>query len=131
MRDQTVSRVLVIDDHRGIAARLGEMVERAGFRVSLAFGGREGIEAFDQAQSVGSPFSVIITDYSMADFDGLAVAASAKHAAPSTKVILLTFYAIDADRLPPAIDAVLKKPPSDAELRSTLARLTAGDCPAT
>jgi len=129
MRDQTGFRVLVIDDHRGIAARLGEMVERAGFRVSLAFGGREGIDAFDEAQSAGSPFSVIITDFSMADFDGLAVAATVKHAAPATKVILLTFYAIDADPLPPAIDAVLRKPPSDAELRSTLARLTAGAHP--
>ena|SRR5688500_14959478 len=129
MLDQARYRVLVIDDHRGIAVRLAEMVERAGFRVAVAFGGREGITAFDAAQSGSSPFSVIITDYSMADVDGLAVAATVKNAAPATKVILLTFYAIDADPLPPAVDAVLRKPPSDAELRSTLARLTAGAHP--
>ena len=125
MQGRVRCRVLVIDDHRGIATRLGEMVERAGFRASLAFGGKDGVAAFDEAQSTGSSFSVIITDYSMADLDGLAVAAAVKNAAPTTKVVLLTAYAIDADCLPPAIDAVLRKPPSYAELHSTLARLTA------
>ena len=124
MKDQAGYRVLVIDDHRGIATRLGEMVERAGCCVEVAFGGREGLAAFGEAQADGSPFSVIVTDYSMGDFDGLTVAATVKKAAPSTKVILLTAYALDLDGLPADVDAVLRKPPSDDDLRSTLARLT-------
>ena len=124
MGDQTRPDVLVVDDYPGIAKRLGDIVERAGFRTSCAFGGREGIAAFNAALSAGSPFSAVVTDFSMPDLDGLAVAAAVKAASPATAVILLTAYAADThDHLPRNVDAVLEKPPSEARLRSTLARL--------
>jgi CheY-like chemotaxis protein len=116
--------VLVVDDHPEMANRVGEMVERAGFHTSVALGGREGITAFAAAQSAGSAFSMVITDFSMADLDGLAVAAAVKAASPSTPVVMLTAYAVNAnDLLPRNVDAALTKPPSNAELRSTLERL--------
>jgi CheY-like chemotaxis protein len=86
--------------------------------------GGEGIAAFHAALSAGAPFSAVVTDFSMPDLDGLAVAAAVKAASPATAVVLLTAYAIDThDHLPPNVDAVLGKPPSEALLRSTLAPL--------
>ncbi len=100
------------------------MVERAGFRASCASGGREAIDAIDAALSAGDPFSAVVTDVSMADLDGLAVAAAAKAASPSTAVVLVTAYAIALrDQLPANVDVVLEKPLSAALLRSTLERL--------
>jgi CheY-like chemotaxis protein len=117
----------VVDDHRALAERLGELVERAGFRASVAFSGTAGVNAFVAAQSTNSPFSIVVTDFSMADLDGLGVAASVKASSPSTRVVLLTAYQVGADgQLPRHVDAVLTKPPSGAELRSTLTRLIAG-----
>jgi len=116
--------VLVVDDHQGMAKRLKEMVERAGFCPTLAFSGREAIEAFAAAQSAGAPFRAVITDFSMDDTDGLAVAAAVKRTSPSTVVIVMTAYATDAaDRLPANVDAMMTKIPHDDVLRSTLVRL--------
>ena len=123
-RDQTQPHVLVVDDHPGIARALSDMVERAGFGASCALGGKEGIAAVNLAVSAGSPFSVVITDFSMPDLDGLAVAAAVKAASPATAVVLLTAHKIDIQDVPPDnVDALLMKPPSDAQMRSTLARL--------
>jgi CheY-like chemotaxis protein len=123
MEDPPRPHVLVVDDGPGMATRLSEMVSRAGFGSSCAIGGREGMAAFSAALSAGSPFSAVVTDFSMADLDGLAVAAAVKAASPATAVVLLSAYAIEADELPEHVDAVLRKPPSDAQLRATLARL--------
>ena len=126
MDDKPRLQVLVVDDRPDIATRFGEMVERAGFRTSFASGGKDGIAVFHAAQSAGAPFAVVITDFSMPDLDGLALAAAVKGVSRATAVILLTAYTLDTDdQLPPNVDAILTKPPSDEELRSTLARLTA------
>ena len=125
--DPVVTHVLVVDDHPGMAEKVAAVIERAGFRASWAGGGREGVAAFHAAKAAGSPFSAIITDFRMPDLDGLALAAAVKGVSPSTPVILLTAYVVTTagDQLPPYIDAILTKPPSGEELRSTLARLTA------
>jgi CheY-like chemotaxis protein len=65
--------VLVIDDYADMAERLAEMVEAAGFRAPCAHDGKERTAAFLQALAAGSPFAAIITDFNMADLNGLAV----------------------------------------------------------
>ena len=124
MAELALPHVLVVDDHPEVARRVGEMLERVGFRTSIALGGKEGVTAFAAAQSGGSAFSAVITDFSMAELDGLAVAAAVKAASPSTPVLLITAYALNADDpLPRNVDAVLAKPSLTGELRSTLERL--------
>ena len=44
---------------------------------------------FNAALSAGSPFSAVVTDFRMADLDGLAVAAGVKAVSPATTVVLL------------------------------------------
>lgn len=124
MGEESRLHVLVVDDYPPIAERLAHVIEQAGFRTSCAFGGKEGLAVFTAALSAGMPFSAVVTDFSMADLGGLAVAAGVKNAAPATPVVLLTAYALDSDNaLPRNVDAVLKKPPSEALLHSTLARV--------
>ena len=124
MGNETRLQVLVVDDYPEIARKIGDVIERAGFRTSCAFGGREGLAAFDAALSAGAPFSAVVTDFRMADLNGLAVAAAVKAASPATAVVLLTASAIDShDELPQNVDAVLEKLLSGRELPSTLARV--------
>ena len=123
MGKETRPHVLVVDDHPEIAKKVAHVIERSGFRAACAFGGKEGLAAFSAALSAGVPFSAVVTDFSMADLGGLAVAAAVKNLAPATAVVMLTAYAIDDDDLPRNVDAVVRKPPSEALLRSTLARI--------
>jgi CheY-like chemotaxis protein len=124
MREQS-PYVLVVDDHAEMAERLAEMIEFAGFRASVSTSGKGGIAAFREAQAAGSPFAVVVTDFSMADADGLAVAAAVKGESPATPVVLLTGYLVgDNHQLPRNVDAILTKPPSVKDLRSTLTRMT-------
>jgi CheY-like chemotaxis protein len=124
MESETRPHVLLVDDYPEIAKKIAQVIERAGFRASCAFGGREGVAAFNAALSAGAPFSAVVTDFSMADLDGLGVAAAVKAARATTAVVLLTAYDIHSDdELPRNVDAVLEKPPSEALLRATLARL--------
>ena len=126
MGDEPRPHVLVVDDYPEMARRIAHVIERAGFRTSCAFGGGEGLAAFNAALSAGAPFSAVVTDFSMADLDGLAVAAAVKDTSPTTAVVMLTAYAIDSDdELPRNVDAVLEKLLSGAQLGSTLARLLA------
>lgn len=120
--DETQPHVLVVDDYPGMAKKLGGLLERAGFRVSCAFGGSEAVAVFNAALSAGRPFSAVVTDFRMPDLDGLAVAAAVKAASPATAVVLITAFDAD-DHSVPNVDAVLRKPTSEALLSSTLTRL--------
>ena len=120
--------ILVVDDHPRMARALAEMVERAGFRPTLASGGQAAVAAFAAAEAAGTPFRAVISDFSMADLDGLAVAAAVKRASPSTPVVVLTAYDVGGhDRLPANVDAILTKLPTVDVLRETLLRLMEND----
>ena len=54
---------------------------------------------FNAALSAGSPFSAVVTDFRIADLDGLAVAAGVKAVSPATTVVLLTAHTLDAHDL--------------------------------
>jgi CheY-like chemotaxis protein len=119
--------VLVIDDHPGIAARIGHMLQRAGCRIRIAASANEGIAVFRATQRSSERFDLVITDFSMADANGLAVAAAVKAIAPPTPVVLLSAYTLsDDDALPLHVDAVLAKPPTLDQLRALLSRLPGG-----
>jgi CheY-like chemotaxis protein len=119
--------VLVIDDHPGIAARIGDMLRRAGCRIRIAASANEGIAVFRATQQSGERFDLVITDFSMAGDNGLDVAAAVKAITSLTPVVLLSAYPLgEGDILPPHVDAVLTKPPTLEQLRALLSRLQAG-----
>ena len=59
--NETRPDVLVVDDYPEIAKKIAHVFERAGFCTSCAFGGREGLAAFNAALSDGAPFSAVVT----------------------------------------------------------------------
>ena len=114
--------VLVIDDHPLMAQALDRIIQREGHRVVVASSGREGLDCVQLAQQEGDPFAVAITDFSMVDLDGLAVAMSIKQTSPTTRVVLLTAHLLPNNAQPPPnVDWLLTKPPKLADLRAALA----------
>jgi CheY-like chemotaxis protein len=114
--------ILVIDDYPLMAQALDRILQRDGHRVVVAASGREGLECVERAQQQDDPFAVVITDFSMIDLDGLAVAEAVKRTSSLTRVVLLTAYLLpDGAQQPPHVDWLLTKPPKLADLRAALA----------
>ena len=119
-------RLLVIDDDELLRQSMQAILEREGHSVSIARGGRSGIEIFADAVQRGEPFEVVITDLGMPHVDGRAVAAAVKNISPRTPVILLTGWGQhlrDGNEVPPDVDQMLNKPANLTELRAALAEV--------
>jgi len=120
-------RILVVDDDPLLIKSLRDILEADGHLVVTATGGRDGIEAFRNAQERHEPFAVVITDLGMPYVNGREVAAAIKGLAPSTPIILLTGWGqrlVAEGDIPPHVDRVLNKPPKLREIREALAHLS-------
>lgn len=117
--------ILIVDDDPMVQKSLKDALEADGHVVTVASGGREGLEVFGAAMREGLPYSVVITDLGMPYMDGRQVAAGIKAMSPGTPVMMLTGWGhrlvADGD-LPSHVDVVLSKPPKLRELREGLAR---------
>ena len=113
--------ILLIDDNRaGIAARR-VLLERSGYAVETAAGGREGIDLFERG-----PFDLVVTDYRMPDVSGAEVVRAVRDRNPSVPVVILSGYAanLGLTEADTGADAVLSKGPSEeADLVRAVARL--------
>jgi len=119
-------RILVIDDDDLLRQSMRAILEREGHYVSVANGGRSGIEMFTTATQRGERFQVVITDLGMPHVDGRAVAAAVKAVSPDTPVVLLTgwgHHLREGNEMPTGVDYMLNKPANLSELRAALAEL--------
>jgi signal transduction histidine kinase/CheY-like chemotaxis protein len=119
-------RILVIDDDELLRQSMRTILEREGHSVSLAQGGRAGIEVFSVAAQSAERFHVVITDLGMPHVDGRAVATAVKSISPGTPVILLTGWGEhlrDGNDVPPDVDRMLNKPANLSQLRAALAEI--------
>lgn len=105
--------VLVVDDHsvnRAVAMRL---LERSGYTVEVADGGRHALERL-----AAKTYDLVLMDLAMPEIDGLEVtrrlrALEAREGRPRTPVIAVTAHAFEADRaavLAAGMDAFVTKP---------------------
>lgn len=120
-------RILVVDDDPIVLEAMLEVLAVSGHLVSVAEGGRAGIQAFLDSQKRGERFEVVITDLGMPHTSGREVAAAVKASSPTTPVILLTGWGqrlSENSEIPPFVDRVLSKPPNLYDLRTALAQLT-------
>jgi two-component system phosphate regulon response regulator OmpR len=113
------ARILLIEDDPRLAEMVSEYLGQAGFRVSTAAGGNEGLERLAR-----EPFDALVLDLTLPDIDGLEVCRRLR-ARADTPVLMLTARGDAMDRvvgLELGADDYLPKP---FEPRELLARLRA------
>ena len=79
--------VLVVDDEKPHAETVAEILERKGYRTTVATSGKEGAKKIENQE-----FDLIITDLKMADLDGLAILKKAKEVQQETEVMVVTGF---------------------------------------
>jgi len=112
-------RILLIEDDARLAEMVSEYLGESGFRVSIAAGGRAGLERVAR-----EPFDALVLDLMLPDMDGLEVCRELRENS-DTPVLMLTARGDAADRivgLELGADDYLPKPFQPREL---LARLRA------
>jgi CheY-like chemotaxis protein len=116
-------RVLFVDNDQLSLMMMRLLLESDGHIVTVALGGKAGIEAFRAALNTENAFDVVMTDLSMPDVDGRQVAAAIKASSPATQIVLVSGSdALDLleETWPLQVDLVLAKPPRRADLRKAL-----------
>jgi DNA-binding NtrC family response regulator len=102
-------QILIIDDEEAIRMFLSDVFIRAGYGVSLAKNGREGLE---MARNGG--FDVIVTDMVMPDMQGAEMIANLRRGGTDTPLVAMTGYSDGDARLDSVkdycVDCVIFKP---------------------
>jgi CheY-like chemotaxis protein len=76
--------VLLIEDEGITAINLAQTIEEGGYRVTVAFDGQEGLDAYHN-----DPADLVITDLNMPVLDGFGVIGSLKEQSPDIKIAVL------------------------------------------
>lgn len=120
-------KVLCIDDDHTIRQTLNDSLSDYSHRVTVASGGKRGLELFRTALHGNEPYEVVITDLGMPDMDGHQVAREIKAESPRTPVIMITGWGTmmrDEGETAPEVDAIVPKPPRMKELNKLLLEKT-------
>lgn len=122
--------ILVVDDDRGAARLIGMLLERQGYRISVAYSGQAALDAVQ-----ADPPDLIILDVMMPHMDGYAVARQLR-ALPATAhipIIMFTAKGLADDKaegFEAGVDDYLTKPVHPAELAARVKAALVGNAPA-
>ncbi len=116
-------RILLADDQQGVREAIRFLLLVDEHTVREAANGNEALALFRK-----EPFDLVITDYSMPGMNGRELAAEIRKLTPHQPVVMVTAYLEDLGLENNEIDAVLSKPFSFQELRSTIARILGTAC---
>ena len=83
-----MARLLIVDDERNIRGSLVSFFQSLGHEVQSAENGRAARTLIES-----TPFDLVITDYRMAEMNGIELLGEIKRRRPETLVILMTAYA--------------------------------------
>jgi two-component system, NtrC family, response regulator AlgB len=83
-----MAKLLIVDDERNIRRSLERFFQSLSHTVVTAEGGPQAVELI-----AAQPFDLILTDYKMAEVNGLELIVEARRRQPSCLVILMTAYA--------------------------------------
>ncbi|HEX4924882.1 MAG TPA: response regulator [Bdellovibrionales bacterium] len=108
MAESPRSRVLIVEDDEMLRGTLESVLSAAGFTVTAASNGREGLAALAEAS-----YSFILSDVKMPQMDGLALLRAFKEKAYAGRFVIMTGYSeytetAGAQSL--GADALLQKP---------------------
>ena len=112
-----IPKILVVDDDSASVEAVSEILEREGYDLLAASGGREALETL-----AAEDIDVVITDEKMPDLSGIDLLKHIKDSYPYTQVIILTGYgsidsAVQATKA--GADGYLEKPIQINILRQT------------
>jgi two-component system, NtrC family, response regulator AlgB len=82
-----MARLLIVDDEKNIRANLASFFQSIGHEVETAESGRQA-----RAMIEGASFDLVLTDFRMAELNGLELLTEIKKRRPETLVILMTAY---------------------------------------
>ncbi|MDQ7820723.1 MAG: response regulator [Armatimonadota bacterium] len=117
------ARILVIDDEAPIRDLCARVLARAGYQVTSAGSGEEGLARLGE-----EPVDLIVTDIRMPGLSGLDVLERAKAAFPGVRVILITGFGTPqtlARAEQAGADRILTKPFNPAELVAAVREILA------
>jgi CheY-like chemotaxis protein len=112
------NRILVVDDEAMVLESVRMTLTHYGLSVETAPGAREALAKLSTGE-----YEVLVTDLKMPGMTGDQLAREVKKRYPDMPIILLTGYPPEVR--PSNVDAILLKPFSTADLRSTIAALIA------
>jgi DNA-binding NtrC family response regulator len=87
MCPEWIPTILVVDDDRDHSKALAKIFERAGYRVSTASDGQEGLMILTERA-----YDLIITDLKMPRMNGLDLLRNIRALSPQAAVVILTAY---------------------------------------
>jgi DNA-binding NtrC family response regulator len=114
-------RILIVDDDQGILKLVAKMVERLGYRTTIALGVKNALRRLDKTR-----FELVLTDFDMPLMNGFQLAERIKKRHCDTKVIIMTGYcerAAEMMKSSNAVDALLSKPFSLNTIQQKIARV--------
>ncbi len=88
-----MARLLIVDDEKNIRQSLATFLDSCGHQVKTAESGREALATLSQQDD----FDLVLSDYRMAEMNGLELLKEIKRRYPDTVVILMTAYATVAN----------------------------------
>ena len=80
-----MARILIVDDEEDVRIALKQVLERAGYEVSVAASGNEGLELMKQEGA-----DLVITDVIMPGIDGIATAKEIREKYRDTRIIVIS-----------------------------------------
>src|ERR1700677_3185705 len=84
-----MAKLLIVDDEKNIRSHRATFFEGAGHQVKTAENGQQALALL----SVDPSFDLMLTDYRMAEMNGLELLEKTRSEAPASVVILMTAYA--------------------------------------
>jgi CheY-like chemotaxis protein len=114
--------ILVVDDDDMVRSTTCALIESLGYTVAVAAGGTDAIALVAQSDT---PPSVVLTDLSMPEMDGLQLVSALRSSGYAGAAAVITGYGEDAfdTAREVGVDRVLRKPISRAELGKAIADL--------
>ncbi len=103
-----VHRVLVVDDEEPVLGVIGELLRGLGQSVTVAVGGREGLEQFERIQP-----HIVFSDLGMPEVNGWDLAVAVKARRPETRMVLVTGWGSQIETATArerGVDFILPKP---------------------
>lgn len=118
-------RILLVDDEVELADPLSRLLSHEGYRVDVAYDGKDALYTLDQCHSQGGVYDLLILDWMLPKQSGLEICQQLRSRGNTTPVLFLTAKDTIDDRvqgLDAGADDYLVKP---FELRELLARIRA------